>query len=103
MNKLHVKKDDTVISGNEKGKKGKIIEASPKEGKVIIQGVNIRKKHVKPRRQGEAGGILDVEGSIRACKVQLFCPKCNKGVRAAYKVDDKGVKTRVCAKCGEKL
>ncbi|MBE6631185.1 MAG: 50S ribosomal protein L24 [Ruminococcaceae bacterium] len=104
MNKLHIRKDDSVIviSGNEKGKKGKVIEVSPEEGKVIISGVNICKKHAKPRRQGEAGGILDVEGAIRASKVQLFCSKCNKGVRSAYKFEN-GEKIRVCAKCGAKI
>ena len=59
-------------------------------------------KHVKPRRQGETGGIVDAEGAIYASKVALFCPKCDKGVRVAYKVVD-GKKTRVCAKCGKEL
>lgn len=106
MNKqVHVKKDDTVIviSGDDKGKKGKVLEVSPKEGKVIVQGINIVSKHSKPRRQGEVGGIVKVEGAMYADKVQLFCSKCNKGVRAKAKILENGNKIRVCAKCGENL
>lgn len=106
MNKqVHVKKDDTVIviSGDDKGKKGKVLEVSPKEGKVIVQGINIVSKHSKPRRQGEVGGIVKVEGAMYADKVQLFCSKCNKGVRAKAKILENGKKIRICAKCGENL
>ena len=104
IKKIHVKKDDTVIviSGDDKGKKGKVLEVSPEEGKVIVQGINIVTKHAKPRRQGEAGGIVKVEGAMYADKVQLYCDKCGKGVRAKAKIED-GKKVRVCAKCGEIL
>lgn len=104
MNKVHVKRDDTVIviSGDDKGKKGKVLEVSPEEGKVIVKDVNIVTKHAKPRRQGEAGGIVKVEGALYADKVQLYCEKCGKGVRAKHKIVD-GKKVRVCAKCGENL
>ena len=107
-NKLHVKKDDTVvvISGDDKGKKGKVLIVSPEEKKVIVEGVNIVTKHAKPRRQGEAGGIMKVEGAIYADKVQLVCKKCDKGVRTkvGYKtVGDKQVKVRLCAKCGAEI
>ncbi len=104
MKTLHIKRDDNVvvISGDDKGKRGKVLEVSPSEGKVIVEGINKVKKHVKPRRQGEAGGIIDVDGPIYACKVLLYCSKCDKGVRTKSKMDgDK--KIRVCAKCGEKL
>ena len=105
MNKMvHVKKDDTVIviSGDDKGKKGKVLEVSPKEGKVIVEGINIVTKHAKPRRQGETGGIVKVEGAMYADKVQLYCDKCGKGVRVKAKIDgDK--KVRVCAKCGKEI
>ena len=104
MNKVHVKTDDKVIviSGNSKGTIGKVIAVSPKEGKVIVEGANKVKKHVKPRRQGETGGITEVEGAIYACKVQLYCAKCGKGVRAKHVMQD-GKKVRVCAKCGANL
>ena len=104
MSKVHVKTDDNVIviSGNSKVTKGKVIAVSPKEGKVIVEGANKVKKHVKPRRQGEAGGITEVEGAIYACKVQLYCDKCGKGVRAKHVMQD-GKKVRVCAKCGANL
>ena len=102
--KLHVKKDDTVvvISGDDKGKKGKVLTVSPEEKKVIVEGVNIVTKHAKPRRQGEAGGIMKVEGALYADKVQLFCEKCGKATRAAHKTVD-GKKVRVCVKCGAEL
>ena len=104
MEKLHVKKGDTVIvvSGDDKGLKGEVLETSPKEGKVIVKGVNIVTRHVKPRKQGEQGGIVKVEGAMYACKVQLYCPKCDKGVRVKHTVVD-GKKVRVCAKCGAEL
>lgn len=99
--KLHVKKDDTVvvISGDDKGKKGKVLKVSPAEKKVIVDGVNVVTKHAKPRRQGEAGGIMKVEGAIYADKVQLYCAKCDKATRVAHKTVD-GKKVRVCVKCG---
>ena len=103
-NNMHVKKDDLVIviSGNSKGVNGKVVEASPKEGKVIVAGANKVKKHVKPRSQQEQGGIVETEGAIYASKVQLFCEKCGKPTRASFKTED-GKKIRVCAKCGAAL
>ena len=104
MNKVHVRRDDTVIvlSGDDKGKKGKVVAVSPDEGKVIVHGVNLVSKHVKPKREGESGGIMQVEGAIYASKVAIFCDKCGKGTRIAHKIDgDK--KIRVCAKCGKAL
>ena len=101
MNKLHVRKDDTVVilSGKDKGKKGKVLETSPKEQKLIVEGVNMVTKHVKPRRQGEAGGIVKAEGAFYACKAMLVCPSCGKATRVAHKVLADGTKTRVCKKC----
>ncbi len=102
--KLHVKKDDTVvvISGDDKGKKGKVLKVSLAERKVIVDGVNVVTKHAKPRRQGDAGGIMKVEGAIYADKVQLYCAKCDKATRVAHKTVD-GKKVRVCVKCGAEL
>ena len=95
-----------VISGEyANGKEpaiGKVTAVSPKEGKVMVEGVQMVTKHVKPRRQGETGGIVKRETPIRSCKVALFCDKCGKGVRVGFKVDgDK--KTRVCRKCGAEI
>ena len=104
MNKLNVKKGDTVvvISGQDKGKQGEILHADPAKNRVTVKGANMITKHVKPRRQGETGGIVDAEGAIYASRVALYCSACNKGVRTKVKVDgDK--KVRVCAKCGAKL
>ncbi len=107
MNKVHVKTGDTVVilSGKDKGKQGKVLQVSPKEGKVIIEGLNLVTKHVKPRRQGEAGGIVKAEGAIYASKVQLVCPKCGKTTRIAHKILEDGTKVRVCKNegCGEEI
>jgi len=108
MEKLHIKKDDTVVvlSGDDKGTRGKVIAASPEEGKVIVEGVHVVSKHTKARRQGETSQIVKTEGAIYASKVQLVCPKCDKGVRTkvGYKtVGDKQVKVRLCAKCGAEI
>ena len=104
MAKLNIKKDDVVIvlSGDDKGTKGKVIATSPEEGKVLVEGVNIIHKHVKPRRQGETGGIVDAEGAIYASNVAVYCSKCDKGVRTKVQVVD-GKKIRVCAKCGKEI
>ena len=106
MNKLHVKTGDTVIvlSGDDKGVKGEVIAVSPAEGKILVKGVNMVKKHVKPRRQGETGGIVDAEGAIYASRVALYCPKCGKGVRTHVETVD-GKKVRVCSSknCGQKF
>ena len=102
---MHIRSKDTVvvITGKDKGKEGKVLTAFPKTGKVLVEGVAIATKHQKPRQQGVPGGIVKVEGAMYACKVQLYCPKCDKGIRPSvtYKVDKDGVKTkvRVC-KCG---
>ena len=102
MSKLHVKTGDTVIvlSGKNRGKQGKVLATSPKEGKVIVEKVNMVTKHVKPRRQGEAGGRVEAEGALYASKVQVVCPKCKEAARMGSTVVD-GAKKRVCKKCGE--
>lgn len=108
MKKLHVKTGDTVaiLSGKDKGKKGKVLEVSPKEGKVIVEGLNMVKKHVKPRRQGETGGIIDAESAIYACKVNAVCPKCDKATRLAHakkEVKGKMKSVRICKHCKEEF
>ena len=101
---MNVKKGDTVIvlSGKDKGKQGKVLGTVPSEAKVVVEGINKVTCHIKPRKQGETGGIVKRETPIRACKVALYCDKCGKGVRVGYKVED-GKKTRICRKCGAEL
>ncbi len=103
--KVHVKTGDTVmvLSGKERGKKGRILAVSPKEGKVIVEKVNMVSKHVKPRKMGEAGGIIKAEGAMYASKVQLVCPHCGKPTRIAHKIYEDGSKARICKKCNESL
>jgi len=98
-NKVHVKTGDTVvvINGKNRGKQGKVMQVSPSEGKVIVEGVNIVKKHVKPRKMGEPGGIIEAESALYADKVQLICPKCGRPTRVGHKIVD-GKKVRTCKK-----
>ncbi len=100
MNTLHVKKGDTVevISGKNKGKRGKVIETSPSERKVIIEGVNLVSKHLKPRGQQQPGGIIKTPGPVYSCKTMVVCPKCDKATRVGSAEKD-GKKVRVCKKC----
>ena len=101
---LKVKKGDTVqvLSGNDKGKTGEVLEVIPKTNKVVVKGINIRKKHIKPRRQGEEGGIIPAECPVHVSKVNVVCPKCGKATRIGFSVE-KDEKIRVCKKCGEKI
>ena len=101
---MNIKKNDTVIvlSGKDKGKKGKVLVAMPSENKVIVEGVNVATCHTKPRKQGETGGIVKRETPIRSCKVALYCEKCGKGVRVGHKIDGDN-KTRVCRSCGAEI
>ncbi len=107
MGKLHVKTGDqvVVINGKDRGARGKVMQVSPAEGKVIVEGVNVVKKHVKPRKMGEPGGIIEAESALYASKVQLVCPKCGKATRVGHVIDEKGKKMRVCKKdgCGAKF
>ena len=107
MSKIHVKTGDkvVVINGKDRGKQGKVLQVSPSEGKVIVEGVNIVSKHVKPRKMGEAGGIIKAESALYADKVQLVCPKCGRPTRVGHMIDEKGNKVRVCKKadCGAKF
>ena len=101
---MNIKKNDTVIvlSGKDKGVKGKVLVAMPAENKVIVEKVNVATCHTKPRKQGETGGIVKKETPIRSCKVALYCPKCDQGVRVGHKIED-GKKTRICRKCGAEI
>ena len=104
MNILKIKKNDKVVvlSGKDKGKTGKVLGTIPSERKVVVEGVNMVTCHIKPRRQGETGGIVQREAAMYASKVQVVCPKCKKGTRVAHKIEN-GKKTRVCKHCGAEL
>ena len=101
---MRVRKGDNVqiLSGNDKGKTGEVLEVIPKADKIIVKGANIRKKHVKPRKQGEEGGIISVECAMPVSKVNVVCSKCGKTTKVGYS-EEKGEKIRVCKKCGAKL
>ena len=101
---MNIKKNDTVVvlSGKDRGKKGKVLGTVPADAKVVVEGINMVTCHVKPRRQGEEGGIMKREAAIASCKVQVVCPKCGKATRVAHKIED-GKKTRVCKHCGAEL
>ena len=105
MNTMSIKKGDTVIvlSGKDKGKQGKVLEAMPESRKVIVEKVNVATRHQKPRTQGEQGGIVKKEAPIYACKVMRVCPKCGKPTRPASKLTADGKRVRVCKKCGAEI
>lgn len=102
---MHVKKGDTVvvISGKDKGKKGKVLQAMPKKSRVIVEGVNMVTKHQKPTQQMQQGGIINREASIHVSNVMIFDKKANQGVRVGYKLLANGEKVRVSKKTGEVL
>ena len=105
VKKLHVKKGDTVvvISGKDKGKKAKVLVALPQEGKVLVEGVSMSKKHKKPGKNMQQGGIIHQESAIFSSKVMLWCGRCNKGVRLGHRILDDNSKVRYCKSCGEVL
>ncbi|WP_019535601.1 50S ribosomal protein L24 [Paenibacillus ginsengihumi] len=102
-NKLHVKKEDTVIviTGKDKGKKGRVIAAYPRENRVLVEGVNLVKKHSKPTQQNPQGGIITKEAPIHVSNVMLVDPKTGQATRVGYKVLENGKKVRVAKKSGE--
>jgi large subunit ribosomal protein L24 len=101
---MKIKKGDTVliISSKDRGKKGKVLTSFPKERKVIVEGMNIRKKHVRPKRAGEKGQIIQLPAPLDVSNVKLICPKCGKATRVGYKIVEKR-KSRVCKKCGQEI
>lgn len=101
---MKIKKSDTVliISGKYRGKTGKVLRAFPKEEKILVEGVNIMKKHQKPRKTGEKGQVIEMLSPIDVSNVKLFCPKCGKAARVGYKITE-GRKYRICKKCGQEI
>ena len=103
MNKMHVKRGDTVavIAGKDKGKEGKVVAAMPEVNKVIVEGVAVAKKHQKARMQGQESGLINKEMPIDASNVMRVCPKCGKPARVGVKTFEDGSKAKYCKKCGE--
>jgi len=101
---MKIKTDDNirVMAGKDKGKEGKVIQTFPREGKIVVEKVNILKKHIRSRQRGESGQRIELAAPIPAAKVQLICPKCDKITRIGYEGQKKD-KKRVCKKCGESL
>ena len=104
MATLKIKKGDTVkvIAGKDNGKEGKVVSVDPKNGKVVVEGVNVVKKHTKPSMANQNGGIITKEAPIDASNVMIICPSCEKPTRIKHAIVD-GKKVRVCKKCGEQL
>lgn len=92
-----------VITGKDKGRVGKVIKVLPSEDKVLVEKVNMIKRHTKPNMVNQQGGIIDKEAPIHVSNVMLICPKCAKAVRPAKKMLDDGTKVRTCKKCGETI
>jgi len=102
---VQIRKNDSVmvISGKERGKTGKVLRVNPKEDAVIIERINVVKRHTKPRGPQQAGGIVEKEASIPASNIMIMCDKCNAPVRIGKKILTDGNKVRVCRRCGEAL
>ncbi|HDM70027.1 MAG: 50S ribosomal protein L24 [Thermotoga sp.] len=100
---MRIKKDDLVqvISGKDKGKRGKVLRVIPKENKVIVENVNMRKRHQRPTPRLREGGIIEREEPIYASKVMVVCPSCDKPTRVGIRLLEDGRKVRYCKKCGE--
>jgi len=99
---MKLKKSDQVliISGKDKGKKGKILKVFPEENRILVEGVNIRKKHQRPRKSGEKGQIIEMPASVSASSAKLICSGCGKAARMGYKITEKD-RYRICKKCGQ--
>lgn len=103
VTKLHVKKDDMVmiIAGKDKGKSGKVLRVLPEKGRVLVESLNVVKRHTRPSQMNKEGGIIEKEAPISISNVLLLCPGCDKPVRTGVKVLDDGSKVRFCKKCNE--
>ncbi len=101
---MKLKKDDTilVISGKDRGKRGKILQVFPRNNLLLIEGVNLRKKHQKPRKSGEKGQIIFKPGSVSVSNVKLICPKCGKSTKIGHKILNEK-KVRICKKCNQEI
>lgn len=101
---MKIRKNDQVfiISGKDRGKRGKVLQSFPKEGKIIVEGANIKKKHVRPQKAGEKGQIVEKSSPFHVSNVKIICSKCKKTTRIGYKIVE-GKKFRICKKCGQEI
>ncbi len=101
---MKVKKGDTVliIAGKDKGRTGKIIRSFPKDLKILVEGINLKKKHVRPKKEGEKGQVVEIPGALETSNVKIVCPKCGKASRVGYKLE-KDRKFRICKKCKQEI
>ena len=101
---MKIKKSDTVliISGKDRGRKGKVLKVLPKEEKLIVEGMNLRKKHRKPRRAGEKGQMIQFSAPLHVSNIKLICPKCGKATRVGYKIE-REKKYRICKQCSQEI
>jgi large subunit ribosomal protein L24 len=97
---MKIKKGDSVLitAGKDKGRTGKIMKAFPKELKILVEGINLKKKHVRPKRDGEKGQVVDIPAAFDISNVKMICPKCGKATRVGYAIE-KDIKNRICKKC----
>jgi len=99
---VKIKKGDQVliISGKDRGRKGKVLKSLPKEERIVIEGINLRKRHLRPKRAGEKGQIIEIPAPIHVSNVKLVCSKCGKATRVGYRIIER-TKYRICKKCGQ--
>ena len=89
-----------VIAGKDRGKKGKVVRTLPREAKIVVEGVNVRKKHIRAKKAGQKGQVVEMAFALSISNVKILCVKCQKATRVGYRIDGK-IKTRVCKKCGD--
>ena len=101
----HIKKDDfvKVIAGKDRGKQGKVLRVFPQEGRLTVERINMIKRHTRPTRQMQQGGIIQREGKLHISNVMLICSKCARGVRVGHRILEDQKKVRICRRCGEIL
>ncbi|MFZ2390428.1 MAG: 50S ribosomal protein L24 [Minisyncoccales bacterium] len=101
---MKIKKDDQVliIAGNDKGKKGKVLKSIPVKSRIVVEGIALVKKHVKPKKSGQKGQVVSAPRAINISNVELVCSKCGKATRVGYEIVE-GKKYRVCKKCGARI
>jgi len=105
MNCMKIKKNDNiiVIKGKDRNKKGKVVKIFPDAGKIIVEGANMVKAHIRPKKAGQKGQIISREAPINIANVSLICPKCSKVTRIGYKKIESGEKVRICKKCSQEI